>query len=314
MYNEKAKEKINEIERIVGQDVGRNVQKLAEVTRGELFACAYDIATHPSPKVVIVTGFFIPGSTPPAAETDGPIGAAHLASALSNAKIPVEIITDRPCESAVQVAVRSVAENVPVKAIPISTDSVNRIGQMVKSPKLPISHVIAIERVGPSASGIPRNMRGVDISAHTAPLHELFQRTIKKRKYVTIGIGDGGNEIGMGKIPSALIAGCITKGDQIACVTPCDYVIVCGVSNWGGIALIAALALLRHDLKAALLSKLNRETDRHILEEMVYKGPAVDSFLGKQALCVDGIAWEHHAAILDEIISKVKNENNYRDK
>jgi hypothetical protein len=60
------------------------------------------------------------------------------------------------------------------------------------------------------------------------------------------GIGDGGNECGMGKALEAVRAH-IPRGATIACVVPADNLITAGVSNWGGWGLCAAVeALLRH--------------------------------------------------------------------
>ena len=49
-----------------------------------------------------------------------------------------------------------------------------------------ITHAISIERCGRSRDGSPRNMRGEDISAHTAPLDDLFTAG----PWDTIAIGD----------------------------------------------------------------------------------------------------------------------------
>src|SRR6185437_8417948 len=50
---------------------------------------------------------------------------------------------------------------------------------------------------------------------------------------VSHAIGDGGNEIGIGKLPAGLIGRTVPNGDRIACITSCDDLIVAGVSNWG---------------------------------------------------------------------------------
>lgn len=57
------------------------------------------------------------------------------------------------------------------------------------------------------------------------------------------GIGDGGNECGMGKVVDAVRAH-IPRGDTIACVVPADNLLAVGVSNWGGWALAAAVEAL----------------------------------------------------------------------
>lgn len=62
-------------------------------------------------------------------------------------------------------------------------------------------------------------------------------------KISTIGIGDGGNEIGMGKVQKRVID-CIQNGRAIASTITTDHLITAGVSNWGGSALVAALSIL----------------------------------------------------------------------
>ena len=109
------------------------------------------------------------------------------------------------------------------------------------SPSL--THLIALERVGPSRAGRCYSMRGRDITDHMAPAHRLFEKERGHTALTTIGIGDGGNEIGMGKIPSDVIGRNIPNGELIACRVPTDHLIVCGVSNWGAYALAAGVAL-----------------------------------------------------------------------
>ena len=60
----------------------------------------------------------------------------------------------------------------------------------------------------------------------------------------TIGIGDGGNEVGMGKVCEKVIS-TVPHGKEIATEVSCDYLVTCGVSNWGGLALAVGLYALR---------------------------------------------------------------------
>ena len=62
----------------------------------------------------------------------------------------------------------------------------------------------------------------------------------KHPEIVTIGIGDGGNEIGMGKVFERVAAN-VQYGSEIACTVASDYLISAGVSNWGGYALAKAI-------------------------------------------------------------------------
>jgi hypothetical protein len=64
----------------------------------------------------------------------------------------------------------------------------------------------------------------------------------------SIGIGDGGNEVGMGKILALVESSQIPNAAQIACVIPTDHLHVASVSNWGGYALVAAaVTILIHE-------------------------------------------------------------------
>jgi hypothetical protein len=153
-----------------------------------------------------------------------------------------------------------------------------------------IDWVIAIERCGPSADGVPRNMRGVDLTAFTAPLDRLFSAG----PWRTIGIGDGGNEIGMGSLDRALIAGHVPLGDRIGCAVPAAFLLTAGVSHWGAYALLEALAVLRPDWGIALDPML----DQAIVEAMVRDGPAVDGVTRQGTLTIDGLGMDAHRAVL----------------
>src|SRR5205809_7828029 len=64
----------------------------------------------------------------------------------------------------------------------------------------------------------------------------------------TIGIGDGGNEIGMGVV-RARLRRLGPLATRIASVVGVDHLVVAGVSNWGGYGVVASLSrLARRDL------------------------------------------------------------------
>jgi hypothetical protein len=140
-------------------------------------------------------------------------------------------------------------------------------------------------------------MRGRDLSALTRPAHLLFED--RRPGVTTIGIGDGGNEMGMGKIPWRTINRNIPNGGLIACRVPTDHLIVAGVSNWGGYALAAGVALLR---KAPLPADVfDTEREREILRVMIEGGPLVDGVTAKPTVTVDGLSFEDHVKPLVEI-------------
>jgi hypothetical protein len=114
------------------------------------------------------------------------------------------------------------------------------------------------------------------MSRETAPLHLLFSDPAAKRRWYTIGIGDGGNEIGMGSLPKEIIESGIPNGEVIAAATPVDSLIVAGVSNWGGYGLLAAMACTKPALRDVLLRYFNRDMDHRFLSAAVETGQAVD--------------------------------------
>jgi hypothetical protein len=141
-------------------------------------------------------------------------------------------------------------------------------------------------------------MRGTDISAHAAPLDQLFSAG----PWRTIGIGDGGNEIGMGCVPRSLIAQHVPLGEVIGCVVPADFLIAAGVSHWGAYALLAALALLRPDWSAAMLAGLDPVLDQAVVEAVVRDGPAVDGVSLRRAATIDALDMERHRQVLESIM------------
>ena len=139
-------------------------------------------------------------------------------------------------------------------------------------------------------------MNGRDITAENDP---LARWALASAGTVTIGIGDGGNEIGMGKIPHETIVKNIPNGDLIHCRVPTDHLIVAGVSNWGAYAFAAGLFVLLDRKPPVDLFDPDRELA--ILEAMVREGPLVDGVTGKQTATVDGLSWDEYSRPLLDI-------------
>lgn len=279
------------IEALIHVDVGRNISALCAAARGGLLGAARELAEARC--VGVITGFYVPRGTPPAAETDGPVGAALLLHGLAAVGVAGRLATDAPCAPACAAALRGAGLDVPldVAALDAPLD-----GMIAAWRAAGVTHALAIERCGKAANGRPHNLVGLDIGAHTAPLDEVFLAG----PWCTLAVGDGGNEMGMGKLPRALIAADIANGEAIACVTPAEHLIVAGVSNWGAYALLAALAVIRPEWRGRLLSSLDPGLDGRILEATVMQGPAVDGISRLQALTVDnhGVAM-HHAKMME---------------
>ena len=291
---------VDRIERLIQTDVGRNIGPLCDAASGGLWDAASALAAARPCRVGLITGFYVPMGSPPAAETDGPVGAALLARGLAAVGAPCRLATDEPCRNACEVALAAaVALDVPVDAIAIGAPLAPLIETWRASG---ITHAISIERCGRSADGAPRNMRGLDIGSYTAPLDDLFAAG----PWDTIAVGDGGNEIGMGALPRALIAQYIAHGETIGCITPAQHLIVAGVSHWGAYALLGALAVLRADWRTRLIDSLDEGLERQVLEATLADGPAVDGVSRRQTPTIDNLDLAIHQEKLRAIRALAK--------
>lgn len=334
---------LNAIRDLIQEDIGRRglhadaAANLIDACAGDFAAACRSLAETPNAAVAVVTGFYIPHARPPAAETDGPLGAVFLARALTGLGIRVALITDSFCSNALSVGINAAGlhEFVRVLNLPPNshpwTEFLRLDWPHAFLKRFPLTHLISLERVGPShdekslkqqsendeaalvqfVAEVPaehqdrcHTMKGRDITADTSPAHLLFEALARSQQsYTTIGIGDGGNEIGMGKIPWDVIRRNIPRGGLIACRVPTDHLIVCGISNWGAYGLAAGVRLLLDADPDPELFDVDRE--RELLQLMVEKGPLVDGVSGQQTVTVDGVPFEQYVRPLRTLASGV---------
>src|SRR5206468_848865 len=111
---------------VIQEDVGcRGLRadphdNLVTATAGDFAAACRSIADTPRPRLAVVTGFTIPGTTPPTAETDGPPGALFLARALVPIGIGVALAADGTAVPALAagLAACGLAGQVPLVELP----------------------------------------------------------------------------------------------------------------------------------------------------------------------------------------------------
>ena len=85
-----------------------------------------------------------------------------------------------------------------------------------------------------------------DITRFTGKTHLLLDfRNRMALPIESIGVGDRGNEIGSGRIPWEVFRKKSTTGREgvFCCRVKTDYFVSCGISNWGGYALLAGMAV-----------------------------------------------------------------------
>lgn len=269
--------RIASIENLVASDPGgRNIFGLMITDQLRLAAQSLRWAR----RVAIISGFYIPDAK--ASETDGPPGAKVLGDALQQLGVKIDFVTDKWNECVFQ----SLGLNPTVLATAAET-------HQFLTTTLP-THVVSVERVGRGVDGRYRNMRGVDISPTTAPLDELILEATR-RGITTIGIGDGGNEIGMGKVFAEAMTA-VAHGAAIASTVATDFCIVAGVSNWGAYGLAGALSVLEN---CDLLPTAERATND--IKTAVSLGGAVDGVTHRHEPTVDSLELAASVRMLEGI-------------
>lgn len=148
--------------------------------------------------------------------------------------------------------------------------------------------LISIERCGRNVEDDYANMRGISIKEYTASTDWLFIRA-RKAGIPTFGVGDGGNEIGMGNLKEVI-------HEELALV-PCkvkvDTLVIATVSNWGAYAIVAYMQKM-----TGVTGLLNFEKIYGYLARIVRMG-SVDGVTKKHTLSVDGFSLEIEKEILD---------------
>src|SRR5262249_60382039 len=140
----------------------------------------------------------------------------------------------------------------------------------------------AIERPGMTVRGTYHNMFGQDYSEGHARI-DYFVEEAGERRIPTIGIGDGGNEIGMGAIAEA-VRKHVPHGEILCARAATDVLLPVGVSNWGCYGIQAALAILTERLELANNSSL----EKHLIEAAEAAG-VVEGVPGTNDAPVDGV-------------------------
>jgi hypothetical protein len=177
-------------------------------------------------RVLIGTGFPVGGSF----ETDGPIGAIALYRVLEQLGYEPVFGCAPPISRVLGNGFRTL--EVPILTWKATVPFVEKALADIR-PSL----IVSIERPGVARDGRYYNMRGQDISDDLAKFDLFFNLC----ECPTIGVGDGGNEIGMGNLYAEA-----SKLEIIPSVTTCDELVIATVSNWGVYGMIAAMSRALH--------------------------------------------------------------------
>lgn len=244
--------------------------------------------------VMITSGFpILPDNNP---ETDGPPGAVLLARAIEEmGGVPVFAL-DEISEGVHRALIEKVGlERGEVRKVPVGLDKAREECSALLREYHP-QLLISVERPGMNEKGLYHNMSGDEVTGLVGKVGFLFTEALE-RDIPTIGIGDGGNEIGMGNI-SESVRRHIPHGDSIAAETKVDSLIVSAVSNWGAYGLLTALSMIT---ERSLIH--DPEMERELIEACIESG-AVDGVDGGAKYSVDGIPGRIHENVV-EILSYI---------
>ena len=291
---------------------------------GELSAAAYEYhersppmeaaerlfeSVSPGDDVIIVTGFLCPPTAQQ--ETDGPVGAASLARAIAvGLGAHPTIMAEQEALPMVEAAARAYGLNIgdrdavhdgtwtcSMKPIPTDEREAETFADGVLEAYDPTA-LVAIERAGRNQNGVYYSMSGTDITSESAKAEALFEHG----DTLSIGIGDGGNELGMGAIeetvresvPHAARGECPCDGG-IAATAETDVIVPATVSNWGGHGIVASLSLL---LDKTVLH--DPELEERALVQCGLAG-GIDGPTGTTTGASDGIPATTHASVIDTL-------------
>lgn len=248
---------------------------------------------------IITTGFPIMKTL--SAETDGPLGSLILAMILNKIGYKIIFVSGEITLP----LVKELSEIIPLRDIRFykctSSDvACITLGEEI-TKKFSPQIAIAVESPAPNEKNVYHNMYGQDISTICGHFGALF-KTFNSYDIFQVGIGDGGNEIGMGLLKDELksiikygdVCQCPCKGGIISNVAT-DHLIPAQTSNIGAYILAASLIIFFN---------LDIVLDISLIEQMLEKAMdlnAIDGILMKVSKSVDGIPFDRIKKVLLEI-------------
>ncbi len=273
-------------------------------------------------RVLLVTGFaYFPDQ--PYGETDGPLGVASLARAVSFGfgALPVLVTGPKDIEG-VRHTVNAAGLNIMKYSEAKETfaasevifpcldkDESKRFAANIMDEYTPKA-VISVETVGPNKKGAKHFASGGDAEAkEKLPALEYLFYEASARGVLTIGVIDQGNELGSGLIeedvrrivPYADVC-CCSCGAGIACNVKADVVFPAAISNWGAYGISAMLGCLLK--KPEILQ--DAETEQRMLEACIMAG-VVDGLWFRPIMQVDGVSHEANEALITILHAIIKN-------
>ena len=271
------------IKNIITDNDKRGISMLLPHVSETVCEDAANIILNNPNKAIILTGFYILSAG--AAETDGPIGAIAIGNALKKIGYQVTYITDEFSQPPIK-KVLSADDNLEIFPMQNHEQSAITADKMISD--LNPSLIISIERCGPTVDGDYLNSRGKKMEEFNSKTEYLLSNNIP-----SIGIGDGGNEIGMGNLKHIIKNS--TELSNPPCITTTDLLIPASTSNWGGYGLVAGLSKITNK---NLLPSIPE--DEKLIKDFVDAG-GVDGITATSSYKVDSFELEVNSSILNRL-------------
>jgi hypothetical protein len=276
---------VKDVQQLLIKDDERGIARVTAKTlpRNNLHDAAKSLWKLRGSTVLIATGFIVHNKP----ETDGPPGALAVARALAALNYRPVLISQKEILRLLDI-VRDF--NVELAEFPVQSRERSTAHALRLLRRFDPAAIIGIELCGPNKYGCYRDMRGRDISEVTARMDSLFSLARKQSRF-TVGIGDGGNEIGFGNVSPSILR----KLGIEPCISRTSKLIVASISNWGAYGLVHELSKFGN---VNLLP--TPSTERKIIQRLVANG-AVDGFTGRSIPKVDGRSLAKHEMILKQL-------------
>lgn len=244
---------------LTSRNITKELYEAARAKQGEplSFMAARALLQRVKPRdtVIFCSGFFDPPSM--IDEGDGPLGVALLARSLcAMMDITPVFLTEVANMGRMEALARAagldfadleLARLTPFKAVmmPLPIDA----GLARKEAKDCLDLIrpaafIAVEKPSPCPKDRYHTGVGLDVSDVVGKVNFVVEEA-RRREILTIGVGDGGNEVGMGKILDAILD-VVPTGKIIGTPLETDILVVGAVANWGAYAIEACVAAALH--------------------------------------------------------------------
>lgn len=243
---------------------------------------ATDLVGLQPKRVAIATGIVF-GEHLPHGEIDGPIGSVVLARSLEGLGAQVDLLVEDEMASLME----RLTSRLSIGAVVRSTSG--RSEAEVAGWAEDYDAAVAIEKLGQGADGLRHSIMATPLPPGDSYVDALFAALLEGGK-LTIGIGDGGNEIGFGNIYEDVVRS-VPKGSEMATVTKTKYLFPAAVSNFGAYALCAALALQTEAPDTMVDAQTVVDLLRDAVAEGCLDGGTVDpTFVGDDGIPAQGVA------------------------